>query len=61
MSRHQQAMKDVEGCDKPGEAAKQAMIPGFPNGTTRSRENGIIRIERSAFGGRYGAEANGVK
>ena len=28
-------MKDVEGCDKPGGAVKQALIPGFPNGETR--------------------------
>ena len=28
-------MKDVGACDKPGEAGKQAMIPGFPNGETR--------------------------
>ena len=42
MSRRLEAMKDVEGCDKPGEAAKQAEIPGFPNGATRFRESGII-------------------
>jgi len=27
----QRAMKGVEGCDKLGEAVKQALIPGFPN------------------------------
>jgi hypothetical protein len=27
MSRHQEAMKGVEGCDKLGEAVKQALIP----------------------------------
>lgn len=31
MSRRQKAMKGVEGCDKLGEAVKQALIPGFPN------------------------------
>ena len=29
-----EAMKDVVICDKPGEADKQAVIPGFPNGET---------------------------
>lgn len=24
-------MKGVEDCEKPGEAVKQALIPGFPN------------------------------
>lgn len=31
MSWHQEALKGVEDCDKPGEAVKRAMIPGFPN------------------------------
>ena len=31
MSRRQEAMKGVEGCDKPGEAVKRALIPGYPN------------------------------
>ena len=31
MSRCQEAMKGVEDCDKPGEAVKQALIPGFLN------------------------------
>jgi len=31
MSWRQEAMKGVEGCEKPGEAVKQALIPGFPN------------------------------
>jgi hypothetical protein len=35
MPRHREAMKDVEGCDKPGGAVKQALKPGFPNGETR--------------------------
>jgi len=29
------AMKDVESCDKPRGAAEQALIRGFPNGTTQ--------------------------
>ena len=31
MSWRQKAMKGVEGCEKPGEAVKQALIPGYPN------------------------------
>jgi len=31
MSRRQEAMKGVEGCEKPGVAVKQALIPGSPN------------------------------
>ena len=31
MSWHQEALKGAEGCDKPGVAVKQAIIPGFPN------------------------------
>ena len=31
MSWRQKAMKGVEGCEKPGEAVKRALIPGFPN------------------------------
>ena len=31
MSWRQKAMKGVEGCDKPGEVVKRALIPGFPN------------------------------
>jgi Cadherin C-terminal cytoplasmic tail, catenin-binding region len=31
MSWRQKAMKGVEGCEKPGEAVKQALIPGSPN------------------------------
>ena len=30
MSWRQKAMKGVEGCEKPGEAVKQALIPGSP-------------------------------
>jgi hypothetical protein len=28
-------MKDVQGCDKPGEAAMKRYTPGFPNGGTQ--------------------------
>ena len=35
MPRHQPAMKDVDSCEKPRGAAKQALIRGFPNGETR--------------------------
>ena len=31
MSWHQEAMKGVEVCEKPGGVDKQVMIPGFPN------------------------------
>ncbi len=31
----QEAMKDVESCDKLGGAAERAIIPRFPNGTTQ--------------------------
>ena len=31
MSWHQEAMKGVEVCDKPGGVDKQVMIPRFPN------------------------------
>jgi hypothetical protein len=31
MSWRQKAMKGVENCEKPGEAVKRALIPGFPN------------------------------
>ena len=34
MPWQKQAMKDVEGCDKPRGAAYQALIRGFPNGET---------------------------
>ena len=36
------AMKDVEGCDKPRGAVKQALIRGFPNGATLPPLVGII-------------------
>ena len=39
MPRRKKAMKDVESCDKPREAAEQAMIRGFPNGTTHPEVN----------------------
>jgi hypothetical protein len=35
MSRRDEAMKDVEGCDMPREAVKRALILGSPNGETR--------------------------
>ncbi len=35
MSWRQEAMKDVETCDKPRGAGKQALILGFLNGETR--------------------------
>jgi hypothetical protein len=35
MPWRQEAMKDVESCDKPWGAAKQALIRGCPNGETR--------------------------
>jgi len=31
MSWRQKAMKGVEDCEKPGEAVKRALIPGFLN------------------------------
>ena len=34
MPWRQEAMKDVEVCDKPRGAGKQALIRGFPNGAT---------------------------
>ena len=34
MPWRQEAMKDVDSCDKPRGAAKQALIRGFPNGET---------------------------
>ena len=34
MSWRQEAMKGVEGCDKPGEAVKRALIPGSLNDRT---------------------------
>ena len=34
MSRHQEPMKDVGGCDKPRGAVNRAEIRGFPNGAT---------------------------
>ena len=35
MPWQKQAMKDVASCDKPRGAAEQALLRGFPNGTTR--------------------------
>jgi hypothetical protein len=34
MPWRQEPMKDVGGCDKPGEGADHPLIPGFPNGET---------------------------
>jgi len=34
MSRRDEAMKDVVGCDKPRGAVKRALILGSPNGET---------------------------
>jgi len=34
MPRRSTTKKDVDGCEKPREAAKQAMIRGYPNGAT---------------------------
>lgn len=34
MSRRWKMMKGVEDCEKPGEAVKQALIPGCPNRPT---------------------------
>ncbi len=42
MPRHREAMKDVEGCDKPGGAVKQALKPGFPNGATQPGSYPVI-------------------
>ena len=35
MSRRDEAMKDVVGCDMPRGAVKRALILGSPNGATR--------------------------
>jgi hypothetical protein len=37
-------MKDVDGCDKPREAAYQALIRGCPNGETRCPSWGITLV-----------------
>ncbi len=53
MSWHREATKDVVACDKPGEAGKQALIPGFLNretglGKTQSLPGECIaRVERT--------------
>ena len=36
MPWRQEAMKDVDGCDKPGLGADQPLTPGFPNGETHA-------------------------
>jgi len=43
MSWHREAKKDVAACDKPGEAGKQALIPGFLN-----RETGLAKSQSPA-------------
>ena|SRR5688500_8320924 len=43
MSWHREAKKDVVACDKPGEAGKQALIPGFLN-----RETGLVKNQSPA-------------
>ena len=50
MPRHRETMKDVEGCDKPGGAVKQALKPGFPNGETRLGSCPVIASARSTRG-----------
>ncbi len=50
MPRHQEAMKDVAGCEKPGGAVKQALIPGCPNGETRLGSCPVISTEKLTRG-----------
>src|ERR1700730_5917740 len=38
-------MKDVGGCEKPREAADQAMIRGYPNGETHCPARAVLRSE----------------
>jgi len=44
MSWHQEAMKDVEACDKSGEAGKQALIPEFLNEETRLEQSSHLPL-----------------
>jgi hypothetical protein len=46
MSWHREATKDAVACDKPGEAGKRALIPGFPNEETRLDELQSLLPER---------------
>ena len=39
------AMKDVASCDKPREAAEQALIRGFPNGETHCGKTAVRPAE----------------
>ena len=45
MPWRQEAMKDVEVCDKPRGAGKQALIRGFPNGGTCGDDLGTSLAE----------------
>ena len=47
-----EAMKDVVICEKPGEADKQAVIPGCPNGETHPTQVGYSLTEYIGFGRR---------
>ena len=49
MPWQKQAMKDVEGCDKPRGAAYQALIRGFPNGETHGGKT-PVRPDESIVG-----------
>src|ERR1700712_2193502 len=46
MSWHREATKDVAACDKPGEAGKRALIPGFLNGETQRHDLPLLPSER---------------
>jgi len=45
MSWHREATKDVAACDKPGEAGKRALIPGFLNEETQPENIRLLLIE----------------
>lgn len=49
-----EAMKDAVICDKPGEADKQALIPGFPNGETHLSQGRYLLAEYIGFERRTG-------
>ena len=44
MSWHREATKDVEACDKSGEAGKQALIPEFLNEETRLEQSSHLAL-----------------
>ncbi len=46
MSWHREATKDAVACDKPGEAGKRALIPGFLNEETQLRNPQLLPSER---------------